>query len=88
MARTKQTPNFDGMKARLAAAESLYNVSLQSQTLYKDAIKGLDSSRAEVEILVQVALEALMAMGISYEEIKAVAQDIWQVAYIEEEVNA
>ena len=69
MARTKQAPNFDGMKNRLMVAESLYNLSEQAQALYKDAIKGQDSPGQEIEILRDVALQALMALGITGEEI-------------------
>lgn len=69
MARTKQTPNFEGMKNRLMAAESLYNLSEQAQALYKDAIKGQDSPGQEIEILRDVALQALLALGVTGEEI-------------------
>ena len=69
MARTKQAPNFSKRREKLELTEALYNLYQQAEVLYHDADKGIDSPGQEIEILRDVAIQALTALGVSGEEI-------------------
>ncbi len=69
MARMKQAPNFAKKREKLELTESLYNLYQQAEMLYHDAEKGLDSPGQEIEILRDVAIQALTMLGVSGEEI-------------------
>ncbi len=69
MARTKQIPNFSQRRAKLDLTEALYNLYQQAEVLYHDADKGIDSPGQEIEILRDVAIQALTVLGVSGEEI-------------------
>ena len=79
MPRLSASPNFEAMRARLGVAESLYNLSEQAKALYKDALKGQDSPGQEIEVLIEVAMNAFKALGISYEELGAAALSVFPV---------
>lgn len=66
MPRKTTVPNFKEMQAGLAKAESLYNLKLQVEALYKDAIKGEKTPGEEVQELENLMHKVMDAFGIHY----------------------
>ena len=64
MPRTRRNvvPNF-------RQAEMLYNLKEQANALYEDAMQGTQSPGQEIEVLAECCIQALVALGVTGEQI-------------------